>query len=439
MGNGNPLRESAMKLKRWKAAAISPDSRFKQVLVTTITLLLLQAGANAQTASTLSEVRALYQQYTPENFDDGGAVSHYVWKNFVSFFPHATIARTSAIRELEVQANPALADFEVNAGQDTTRFEDYVMNSPFVDGVIVMVGGKVVYEAYPNMQPYDRHLGWSVTKVVVSTALAALEDQGMVEVGAPIEQYLPDLADTEWVGISLRDIVNMSSGIDCQDSDGYQNTETCIYRYEESLGLTAPVNPPQSTLDTLRGMRQHRPAGEKYEYVSADTFVTGLVIETITGRPLWLALQDLVWSKIGAEADGLMMISPKGMPATHGGLSARLRDVARFGEIFTTEDQLGVVSQRHVDDLGSANGIAFDAEQLARLDSRFQGDGPEHAAWQWDMIWPDGAMFKGGYAGQGIFVDPERGVVAAFFGSSGTSGEGHALLPMLRQITRALF
>ncbi|MCH1600210.1 MAG: hypothetical protein L7S70_07505, partial [Pseudomonadales bacterium] len=120
MDNGNPLRESAMKLNRWKAAAISPDSRFKQVLVTTITLLLLQAGVNAQTASTLSEVRALYQQYTPENFDDGGAVSHYVWKNFVSFFPHATIARTSAIRELEVQANPALADFEVNAGQDTT-------------------------------------------------------------------------------------------------------------------------------------------------------------------------------------------------------------------------------------------------------------------------------------------------------------------------------
>jgi hypothetical protein len=97
------------------------------------------------------------------------------------------------------------------------------------------------------------------------------------------------------------------------------------------------------------------------------------------------------------------------------------------------------VSQQHLDDLNSANGIAFDAEQLARLDNRFQGDGPRHAAWQWDMIWPDGAMFKGGYSGQGLFVDPGRGVVAAWFGTSGTGGEGHALLPMLRQMSRALF
>ena len=54
--------------------------------------------AHAQSDSSLIEVRAIYEQYTPENFDDGGAVSHYVWKNFVSFFPHATVARTAAIR-----------------------------------------------------------------------------------------------------------------------------------------------------------------------------------------------------------------------------------------------------------------------------------------------------------------------------------------------------
>lgn len=439
MDNESTVPESAMMPVRLQVAATNSGARFNQILVTAMAMLLLGAGASAQPVSTLSQVRELYQQYTPENFDDGGAVSHYVWKNFVSFFPHATIARTATIRDLEAQHNPAIADFQVSAGQRETGFNDYVMGNSTIDGVIVLVGGKVAYEAYPNMQPYDRHLGWSITKVLVSTALAALEEQGQVEVDVPIEQHLPVLADTEWAGISLRHIVNMSSGIDCQDSDGYQNTETCIYRYEESLGLTAQVNPPQATLETLRSMRQHRPAGEKYEYVSADTFVTGLVVESVTGKPLWLALQDLIWGKIGAEADGLMMISPQGMPATHGGLSARLRDIARFGEIFTTGDYLGVVSQQHLKDLVSANGIAFDAEQLARLDRRFKGDGPGHAAWQWDMIWPDGAMFKGGYSGQGLFVDPGRGVVAAWFGTSGAAGESHALLPMLRQMSRVLF
>ena len=197
-----------------------------------------------------------------------------------------------------------------------------------------------------------------------------------------VSDYLPELVGSDWQEISLRDIVNMASGMDCLDSDGYQNTETCIYRYEESLGLTAAVNPEQSTLENLRSMRQHRPAGEKYEYVSADTFVTGLVIESITGQPLWLALQELIWDQIGAEADALMMISPAGMPASHGGLSARLRDLARFGEVFTADDALGVVSASHLADLASGRGVAFDAAQVVQLARRFNQEVKKKAAWQ---------------------------------------------------------
>ena len=38
------------------------------------------------------------------------------------------------------------------------------------------------------------------------------------------------------------------------------------------------------------------------------------------------------------------------------------------------------------------------------------------------MIWDDGAMFKGGYSGQGIFVDPGRDIVAVWYGTSRTDG-----------------
>jgi CubicO group peptidase (beta-lactamase class C family) len=232
----------------------------------------------------------------------------------------------------------------------------------------------------------------------------------------------------------------MASGISCLDRDGYQNTETCIYCYEESMGLTAPVNPPQTTIENLVTMRRHLPAGEKYEYVSANTFVTGLVVENITNQPLWLALQDLVWNKTGAEADAMMMISPDGSPATHGGISARLRDVARFGQIFTATNGLEVIGKDHLQDLSSNQGIRFDFQQLESFERRFPGDVPTHAAWQWDMIWPDGAMFKGGYSGQGIFVDPNRDVVVAWYGTSNPDGDSNRLLPIARRLTQsALF
>ena len=52
------------------------------------------------------------------------------------------------------------------------------------------------------------------------------------------------------------------------------------------------------------------------------------------------------------------------------------------------------------------------------------------------MIWDDGAMFKGGYSGQGIFVDPGRDIVAVWYGTSGTDGQSHQLLPLIRKLSK---
>lgn len=414
-------------------------SKLSFATISSCLLMAVPVIAEAQSSSALDELRTIYQQHTPENFDDGGEVSHYVWKNFISFFPHAAISRKSEVRELTKSQQDDVANYQLENNDSAESFNDYINLNPTIDSVIILNDGDIVYEAYQNMEPYERHLGWSITKVIVSTGLAALEHQGRVDVEKPIENYLPQLNGTAWQGTSVRNIVNMASGIACLDSDGYQNTESCIYRYEESLGLTAPVNPPQSTLAALQNMRRHKPAGEKYEYVSADTFVTGMLIESITGKPLWLALQDLIWNQIGAEADAMLMISPNGTPATHGGISARLRDIARFGEVFFDPEIANVIGSDHLQDLRSDNGIAFDAERLQRLNSRFSGDTPQHAAWQWDMIWPDGGMFKGGYSGQGIYVDPERSVVAVWFGTAELDGDEHDLLPVIRELSQALF
>ena len=389
--------------------------------------------AQAQDKNALEKKREIYREYTPDNFDDGGPVSHYVWKNFPAFFPHAVIARTGPERQLPPAVTPDVANFAVTVDGAETTLNAYVSNSPLIDGMIVLSGGRIVYEAYPRMESHDRHLGWSVTKVYISTALAALEKQGKVDVDLPVETYVPALHRTDWSGISVRNIVNMASGIACLDSDGYQNTSSCIYQYEETLGLTAPHNPPVDTLDLIKSMKRYRAPDTKYEYVSPDTFVSGMVIESITGLPLATALQSLIWDRVGAEADGLMMISPKGDAAAHAGLSARLRDVARFGQIFTSGG-FGVVDSDHLADLRSINGIEFGPEQLFRLRETWGDDGPTHAAWQWDMIWQDGMMFKGGYSGQGIFVAPEQNIVIAFFGTADTDGNQHELLKISRQL-----
>lgn len=396
----------------------------------------IAASAQQTDEDTLKHSQDIYQDFTPENFDDGGPVSHYVWGNFPAFFPHATIARTMPERPLTKIVRADVAAFTVQHSGGETTLDDYVKSSPLVDGMIVLADGKIVYEAYPRMQPYDRHLSWSVTKVFVSTALAALEHQGKVDMAAAIETYVPELARTDWAGTSVRNIINMASGMACLDSDGYQDTGACIYRYEESLGLTAPANEPMTSLDMVRSIRRYRAANTKYEYVSPNTYVASLVIENITRQPLAISLQNLLWAHIGAEADGMMMISPKGRPAAHAGLSARLRDIARFGQIFTDPGN-SMVGASHLTDLRSNQGISFSPEQIFRLNKTFPDDAPSHAAWQWDMVWPDGAMFKSGYSSQGLFVDPDKRIVIAYFGTAGLDGKSNELLPIARHLANS--
>ena len=396
------------------------------------------AEGEAPALRTAEEHRAMFEAITPENFDDGGAISRYVWKNTPAFYGMATIPRTGPARELPQALRSDVADLELELDGDRITLDRYVQGSPLVDSIIVLHRGAVVYEAYTNMEPWDRHYTWSVGKVYASTALAILEAKERVDVELAVENYLPELAGTAWEGTTVRNIVNMASGIDCRDSDGYQNTNTCIYRFEETLNLTAPVREDiPSTTEALRGMDRRGPQGELNEYVSANTHVTGLIVERIHGAPYWIALQELIFDRIGPEADAFHFVSKAGVPAVHGGLFLRLRDVAKFGELFIPSSGLGHDLTGHFDDLRSDKGIVLSEAtrtRFAESNPALANDPPTHAAWQWDRIWSDGGMYKGGYSGQGLYVDPDRELVVAFFGTADTDFKRNELMSAARQL-----
>jgi CubicO group peptidase (beta-lactamase class C family) len=68
-------------------------------------------------------------------------------------------------------------------------------------GIVILHKGKIVFEEYPRMEPYEKPIYWSVTKVFVSTVLAILEDRGLVDVSRPIDYYLPALGESDYAGV----------------------------------------------------------------------------------------------------------------------------------------------------------------------------------------------------------------------------------------------
>jgi CubicO group peptidase (beta-lactamase class C family) len=405
----------------------------QKMLTLCMTALLSTAVAPAQA----EPYRDAFQSVTPTSFDSGGAVSRQFHLNAGAYIRTATIHRRNVARELPVTLRPDIASAPVEHRLGTTAFAEYVARDPLIDGVVVLHRGNIVFEAYPNMQPWERHYAWSVTKVLTAATLAVLVGEGRVDLSAPVERYVPELAGTAWDGTSVGNVLHMASGIDCLDSDGYQTSTTCVYTMEESLGITAPTGRDPDFMTHLRSMQRLRPAGEAFEYVSANTQVIALVIERVTSQPYASAVESLVWSRLGAEADAYVSVSRQGYAYASGGLSARLRDIARLGQVYADTEVLGVLTEAQVSAMATA-GVALAGAETGKGGVQAQDDATSRAAWQWDAIWGDGAMYKRGYLGQGLYVDNARDLVVAWFGTGlDYDATNHELLSVTRQLVRA--
>jgi CubicO group peptidase (beta-lactamase class C family) len=289
-----------------------------------------------------------------------------------------------------------------------------------VDGCVVLHGGKIVYEKYPTIQPDDLHIMMSVTKAVVLTALATLEDQGKIDLTKPVENFLPELKGSDWAGTSLRDLVDMRSGMEGSETsnDAYRSPRHKQFQLEATVGWqprTAPELPEAARhgdlLAFFRTIKRERPAGQKWAYTSSNTAVIGEVVSRVTGKSLADAISDVIWSKMGAEHDATLAENERGYPASHAGMSATLRDVARFGLLFTRNPPAG--QARVISD--------------SIIKRYFGGYGDQHApdehgmlplTYEWDLISNKGELVKGGWAGQLLYVNRDKDVVVAWFGTN---------------------
>jgi CubicO group peptidase (beta-lactamase class C family) len=91
------------------------------------------------------------------------------------------------------------------------------------------------------------------------------------------------------------------------------------------LGLDAGIERAQS--------RAH-PQGAVFNYSTVESCVLGAVVAAATGRPLADYCAETIWGPAGMEANGYWVLEAEGGQEMGGfGVSARLRDIGRFGQL----------------------------------------------------------------------------------------------------------
>jgi len=287
------------------------------------------------------------------------------------------------------------------------------------DAALVLHRGRIVDERYLNgMAPATPHLMFSATKSMAGLMAATLVAEGRLDERARVGELLPELAASAWAGATVRQVLDMTDGV--RFTEVYTDPRSDIFAYIGAMGWAPELikvgNPTgiQAMLPTLKTVHDE-PRGSAFRYRSPATDVTAWLASRAAGQSLTGWIQQRLWSTLGMEHDGSVMLDPAGTEVAFAGMSASLRDLGRIGQMLL---QKGRVQERQVIP-------AAVAEELARGgDARaFQASGiPHRAGWSYRSQWwvqpqPPRYFAAMGAFGQRLVVMPEAQLVVVLLGS----------------------
>jgi CubicO group peptidase (beta-lactamase class C family) len=300
-------------------------------------------------------------------------------------------------RALPLKEPTAPFSLTYTANDKTYSLDDYLQQGDVV-GFIVMKDDQIVYEKYlHNAMADDRFLSMSISKSVVSVLFGVAMDEGKIHsVDDPVLQYLPYLKDSAYKDATLKNLLQMASGIEFNED--YLDPKADVHRLIFDI-----IRGGEPFKQAAVSLKAERKPGTAFHYQSINTQMLGLVLEKATGVPLNKYAEEKLWKKIGAQSDAFFYES-KNQPeiCAFGCFNATLRDYARFGLMAMNRGTLAgtrVVSEAWMRD--STTAPSFNA-----------GYGYQ---WWLNANSPDHAFRAVGIYGQTIYINPVKHVVVAQF------------------------
>jgi CubicO group peptidase (beta-lactamase class C family) len=275
----------------------------------------------------------------------------------------------------------------------------------------------------------------SLTKVVATTTAAMiLEDQGRLNLDAPIGRYLPEIDDSAKAGITVRMILTHSGG------------------FEAFAPLWREYRGRAEYLKQINARPLKYVPGDSVIYSDWDFVLAGLIIERITGMPLDQFLASAVWQPLGMRDTGFNPLASVAIAADSACTATFRADHPLLGRIAATEQDTvyrhthvhGIVHDENACALGGVAGHAglfSSARDVAAFSQMLLNGGHYGGVWLlqpttvarwtarqsrrssraigWDT--PSERSSAGhyfsprsfghtGFTGTSIWIDPERGL-----------------------------
>ncbi len=269
-----------------------------------------------------------------------------------------------------------------------------------IDQMALLVDGRLVAELHRHGHgPRSLHDLRSATKSITALLVAAAFVDG--DVDAPIATLFGEFADAPAARRTLRQLLSMRSGLECDDWDASsRGNEERMYRSDDWLRFFFAL--PART----EGWQA------SFSYCTAGIVVAGEAVARRVGEPLPAFARRALFGPLGIAGER-WTAAPRGVTDAGGHLRLTLHAMLKLGELAR---QRGVWQGRRVID---AAWIERSLEPVLRVDPSGRASNAWYGLGWWLEPVHDGraASFQArGNGGQYIIVLPELNAVLAFTG-----------------------
>jgi CubicO group peptidase (beta-lactamase class C family) len=189
---------------------------------------------------------------------------------------------------------------------------------------LVVQNEEIVFERYwGGFGPDTRSNAFSASISVQGLLVGIALDEGWIRsVDQPVADFIPDFRNNGRDGITIRHLLEMSSGLDWDEkATGPFSFAAKAYYGENLTGLAL-------------GQQVLGQPGRTFEYKGGSTVLLAMIMEKATGRKVGTYASEKLWRPLGAKNDAWWSLdNPDGIEKAFCCFHTNARDLARLGQL----------------------------------------------------------------------------------------------------------
>jgi CubicO group peptidase (beta-lactamase class C family) len=273
-------------------------------------------------------------------------------------------------------------------------FESFLESKETVAFLIIR-RDTILYERYFDDYTVESIVpSFSMAKSFTSILIGCAIDDGLIQsVDEPVTNYVPELKNNGFDKVSIKNLLQMTSGIDFKEN------------YSNPFGDVANLYYGTNLRKTVGNFKLKTEPGKRFYYNSGESQLLGLVLDrALKNQSITQYMQEKIWTPIGMEHNASWSLDSKknGLEKTYCCINASAIDFAKIGRLYLNK--------------GNWNGQQIVSEQWVnesiKIDTSEGSD--EHYQYQW-LVSEDRFTAQGVF-GQILYVNPSKELIVIRLG-----------------------